>query len=280
MLTLSDIDIGTSPSDTTSYAASVGLDVSQTTVTPPLRAGRPRQGDSDTLQENDDIQTSVNLNSRISESMSAGDYTIGTTTYYAAKSGAFTLEIDGLGEGSMTRPDLEVGTPSVDDANPATGATFNLSAAVTNAGDGESGAMMLRYCRSTNANISGADTEVGTEDIGVLSAAGTSDRSIELAAPSTAGTYYYGAYMDAVTDVSHTVNSSCFIVSRRNDGCVGGGRLKIVRASLSNSAQIGQKSDADDESEYRCPSRESYSCEYEQCNRHRSPEGQKYAGFR
>ena len=231
-----------------------------------------------TLHENDDIQTSVSLNSRISESMSAGDYIIGTTTYYAAKSGTFNLEKDGLGEGPMTRLDLEVGTPSVDDADPATGAMFNLSAAVTNAGDGESAATMLRYYQSADAIITSEDAEVGTDSVDALAATRPGAESIPLTAPSTAGTYYYGVYVDAVTDESDTINSSFFIVSSHDDGYVGGG-LKIVRASRSKSVQIGQKSDADDESEYRCSSRESYTCEYYQCNRHRSLEGEKYAGF-
>ena len=162
----------------------------------------------DTRHENDDIQAGVNLNSQISENLSAGDYTIEATTYYAETSGDFTLEVEGLGEGNTTTaPDLEVGMPSVDDANPATGATFTLSATVTNSGDGESSATTLSYYRSTNAIISGADTEVGTDTVEALAATATSDRSIELTAPSTAGTYYYGACVDAVTGESDSTDN-------------------------------------------------------------------------
>ena len=163
--------------------------------------------DGTTLHENDDIESGVNTDSRISATLQSGDYTIEATTYEAETSGDFTLEIEGLGEGPTTRPDLEVGAPSVDDANPVTGATFTLSATVTNAGDGESGATTLRYYRSTNAIISRADTEVGTDDIDALAASETSDQSIELTAPSTAGTYYYGACVDAVTDESDTADN-------------------------------------------------------------------------
>ena len=42
-------------------------------------------------------------------------------------------------------PDLEVGSPSVDDSSPETGGSFTLSATVTNAGDRESPATTLRY---------------------------------------------------------------------------------------------------------------------------------------
>ena len=106
-----------------------------------------------------------------------------------------------------THPDLEVGTPTVDDASPAEGGSFTLSAMVTNAGDGESTATTLRYYRSTDATISTSDTEVGTDAVGGLAAAGTSDQSIDLTAPSTAGTYYYGACVDAVTGESDTTNN-------------------------------------------------------------------------
>ena len=104
-------------------------------------------------------------------------------------------------------PDLEVGTPSVDDSSPYTGASFTLSATVTNAGDGESAATTLRYYRSTDSTITMSDTELGTDAVGALAAAGTSDQSIDLTAPSTAGTYYYGACVDTVAGESDTTDN-------------------------------------------------------------------------
>ena len=105
------------------------------------------------------------------------------------------------------RPDLEVGTPTVDDARPETGATFTLSATVSNTGDGESSATTLHYYRSTDATITTLDTEEGTAAVGVLSASGTSGQSISLTAPATAATYYYGACVDAVSGESDTTNN-------------------------------------------------------------------------
>ena len=104
-------------------------------------------------------------------------------------------------------PDLEVGTPTVSDTSPETGASFTLSATVSNAGDEESVATTLRYYRSTDSTISSSDTQVGTDAVGALAASGTSAESISLIAPSTAGTYYYGACVDAVTDESDTTNN-------------------------------------------------------------------------
>ena len=87
------------------------------------------------------------------------------------------------------------------------GASFTLSATVSNAGDAGSAATTLRYYRSADATITAADTQVGMEAVGALAASGTSAGSVSLTAPATAGTYYYGACVDAVTDESNTTNN-------------------------------------------------------------------------
>ena len=101
--------------------------------------------------------------------------------------------------GDTTAPDLAVGSPSVSDSSPDAGASFTLSATVRNGGDDRSAATTLRYYRSTDATISASDTAVGTDAVGGLAASGTSAESIRLTAPSSAGTYYYGACVDAVS---------------------------------------------------------------------------------
>ncbi len=65
----------------------------------------------------------------------------------------------------------------------------------------------VRYHRSTDVTITTTDTEVGTDAVGTLAAAGTSSESISLTAPSPADTYYYGACVDSVTDESDTTNN-------------------------------------------------------------------------
>ena len=102
------------------------------------------------------------------------------------------------------RPDLVVGSPSVSDSSPDAGASFTLSATVRNSGDGGSVATTLRYYRSINNRITTGDTEVGTDAVGALAASGTSDESIDLTAPASGGTYYYGACVDDVTGESDT----------------------------------------------------------------------------
>ena len=108
---------------------------------------------------------------------------------------------------TQTSPDLSVGLPTVDDTSPETGATFTLSATVSNDGDGAAAATTLRYYRSTDATITTSDTAAGTDDVAALSASATSDESVDVTAPSDAGTYYYGACVDAVTDESDTTNN-------------------------------------------------------------------------
>ncbi len=105
---------------------------------------------------------------------------------------------------ATSSPDLEVGSPSVNDATLYTGNSFTLSVTVTNAGDVASEATTLRYYRSTDSTISTSDTAQGTESVGALAADGTSDHYGGLTAPSTAGTYYYGACVDSVTGESDT----------------------------------------------------------------------------
>ena len=60
-----------------------------------LLGGHGRSGT--VLYEEDDIVYGVNTNSRLSENLDAGDYTIEATTYYAQTDGDFTLKIEGLG---------------------------------------------------------------------------------------------------------------------------------------------------------------------------------------
>ena len=104
-------------------------------------------------------------------------------------------------------PDLVVSSPSVSDSGPAGGAQFTLSATVSNGGEGAAAATMLRYYRSTDVTITTTDTEVGTDATGELAAAGSSSQSVELTAPATPATYYYGACVDPVTDESDTTNN-------------------------------------------------------------------------
>ena len=104
-------------------------------------------------------------------------------------------------------PDLSVGSQSVSISGPETGEPFTLSATVTNQGDGESAATTLRYYLSTDTTITTSDTPLGADAIAALAAGGTSSQSISATAPSSTGTYYYGACVDAVRGEADTTNN-------------------------------------------------------------------------
>ena len=109
--------------------------------------------------------------------------------------------------GAAPAPDLVVDTPTVSESAPAAGASFTLSATVRNQGAARSDSTTLRYYQSTDSTITSGDTEVGTDSVFGLAASRSGDESISLTAPSTPGTYYYGACVDVVSDESDTTNN-------------------------------------------------------------------------
>ena len=130
----------------------------------------------------------------------------GTFTCNDGESGEFNWRLVEI-PASAGAPDLVVQTPSVSDSNPNAGESFTLSAAVRNQGNGRSASTTLRHYRSSDETISTSDTAVGTDAVGGLAASGTSAESISLTAPSTAGTYYYGACVDPVSGESNSQNN-------------------------------------------------------------------------
>ena len=103
-------------------------------------------------------------------------------------------------------PDLVV-TAMLSDAVVDPGETFSLETAVRNRGGAASAATTLRYYRSSDASIATSDAEVGTDAVGALAAGADGAGSLTLNAPTTPGTYYYGACADAVADESDTSNN-------------------------------------------------------------------------
>ena len=151
---------------------------------------------------------------------------------------SFGKEVPPSGGGGGGSPDLIVESPSVSDRTLTTGQSFTLRATVRNRGTGPSASTTLRYYQSSDATISRSDTEVGTDSVNGLSASGTSAESISLNAPSSAGTYYYGACVNSVTGESDT-NNNCsdavaITVSSSSGGGGGGSNTYGVGESLPN----------------------------------------------
>ena len=115
--------------------------------------------------------------------------------------------------GTAPAPDLVVNTPSVSASAPEAGARFTLNATVRNQGNGSSASTTLRYHQSGDSTISTGDPEADTDYVSRLDAGQSGDEEVSLTAPSTPGTYYYGACVEAVSGESDTQNNCSSAVS-------------------------------------------------------------------
>ena len=109
--------------------------------------------------------------------------------------------------------DLSVTAFSVSDSSIVTREPITLSATVTNAASATrfSAFASLQYYRSSDATITSADTWIpGNNDtIGPLAAAATSAQTAAVNAPSTAGTYYYGACVVSIGGGDIDTSNDC-----------------------------------------------------------------------
>ena len=111
----------------------------------------------------------------------------------------------GGGPGSG-RPDLVVANPEVSDTSPPAKASLVFSATVRNAGDRSAVATTVRVFRSDDATITTSDEQVGASAVAALAASASRVVTVELT-PSSPGTSYYGACVDAVAGESDTANN-------------------------------------------------------------------------
>ena len=154
----------------------------------------------------------------------------GQTIYLSGcSSGQATVELRRESDGTVLRTytfevtgipaDLVLESVSVSDSTLTPGQSFTLSAIVRNQGTAGAEATTLRWYRSSNRTISTRDTRVGTDAVGALAAAGTSAESISLTAPSTEGTYYYGACVESLPS------------ERGGNNCSAGVRVRVEAGS-------------------------------------------------
>ena len=104
-------------------------------------------------------------------------------------------------------PDLVIESPSANPPNPAPGQSFTLSVAIHNRGKAPAPPTTVRYYLSTDSTITTDDTEVGTGTVNELAAPSTTFKLIRLTAPSSPGTYYYGACVQPVSGESDIQNN-------------------------------------------------------------------------
>ena len=104
-------------------------------------------------------------------------------------------------------PDLVVESVGADKNTVDPGETFQLNAVIKNQGEAASIATPLRYYLSTDTTISDTDTQVYATILPMVAASANGEPSVELTAPNTPGTYYYGVCIDAVEGESDTTNN-------------------------------------------------------------------------
>ena len=136
-------------------------------------------------------------------------------------------------------PDLVVGSPTVSDSTLTSGQSFTLSATVRNRGSARAPATTLRYYRSTDSTISTSDTPVGTDAVSALAAGASGAESISLTAPSSAGTYYYGACVEPVGGESDTGNNCSAGVGLTVESGGGGQSLTGEITTCSGTRTVG-----------------------------------------
>ena len=105
--------------------------------------------------------------------------------------------------------DLVVDPPSLSGDRLRPGQSAQLTAVVGNVGDGWSSPTMLRIYLSGNYIISARDSEVQTVHIEPLDASTSAVKTVEVVAPKSEGTYYYGACVDSVPEEEEGPGNNC-----------------------------------------------------------------------
>ena len=194
-LTLSHVGFGTFASGTTSYTASVANRVTETTVTPTVN----HSGASYIIK----LGGVTDADGVIALSVGSNIITVEVTAEDDSTTLTYTVTVTRAAAG----PDLVIPFVYTSSSPWGYSPSFTLGVTVENQGSHSSDSTTLRYYRSTDSTFTSGDAEVGTDAVDDLAASGRSRESIDLTAPSTPGTYYYGACVDAVSDESDATNN-------------------------------------------------------------------------
>lgn len=148
----------------------------------------------------------VNQFSFVASSTNAGYVGLAGTSIVGGTGGADAVKF--LQTSATAVPDLVISAFSASPTTVAPGGSIGLSAASKNQGTGASpSSTTLTYRRSTDATITSSDTSVCTDSVAALAAGATEADSCTVSAPTTTGTYYYGACLTSVSGESSTSNN-------------------------------------------------------------------------
>ena len=167
--------------------------------------------------------TDTQVGAEVLSNLSAGETSIKTisitapstpgTYYYGVCVDNATREVQTANNCSsalelvVTIPDLMVNL-SASRTNVVTSSTINLSALITNAGDGSSTTTTMRWYVSTDRALdTNTDTEIGTSTVSNLGTGASVRISNTITVPETPGTYYYFACVDSIAGEVQTANN-------------------------------------------------------------------------
>ena len=113
------------------------------------------------------------------------------------------------GQEAATAPDLVLNVPTITPIGVLEpGQTIRLDITVLNIGDASAASTTLQWRQSTDNDITSSDLLLNTDLVPALGIGGIVVESINFSVPSTPGTYYYGATIDAVSGESDTGNNA------------------------------------------------------------------------
>ena len=140
----------------------------------------------------------------------------GGTYYYRACVDAVATESDTTNN-CGDAVEIQVHTDAADfvvgattsDGTVSAGGTFSIKVLVWNLGTIPSDTATLRYYRSVDPTINSADTELNTVAVPQIASGTRRARSysLQVTAPGTPGTYYYGACVDAAPNEARMTNN-------------------------------------------------------------------------
>ena len=125
---------------------------------------------------------------------------------------------------TLLPPDLLPSSIRISQSSVGPDASFTLYITVQNSGGVSSGTTQIKYYRSTDSTITSSDSVVSTDNVGTLAPGGSTDKTVTINAPSSPGTYYYGAIVETVSGETNNANNSS-----------SGIRLEVSRHSVSGS---------------------------------------------
>ena len=216
-----------------------------------LRRGEARLGT--VLHENDDVEVWVDLDSRISETLTAGTYTIEATTFASGAAGTFTLTIAGLGVGGTVEPGP--------DPDPDPEATDSCGAAISSGG-----AVTGEWAAACQSRVSGR----GYAKYYTFSLAEESEVTIDL--ESSVDTYLYlrrgearlgtvlhenddvEVWVDLDSRISETLTAGTYTIEATTfaSGAAGTFTLTIAGLGVGGTVEPGPDPDPDPEATDSC----------------------------